>query len=368
MTKLSEVPRESSADTPPQKFGDYFLLILKILIWFIVFCWWSTSNYLNSLYIDTDASYPVFGKTKVQEKGDMVERPKESMLRKKGLSRFENLGLTKPAEYMSEQYVDENVNNNPYATRWFNQGPINMSDQKEIQAKVNLKWWMERTQQSSYQLGGLILHYVFNAFKRLAQGIDPTSNADPSKADPSKADTGSSSLLVKLFSFLLWLMFGIVSNLLFASFLLLVFLMWIPGFLGGLTAFMPLAYYTVSPILQLGKKGLILFCTFVWMCIFGWVTVFPVIYEFFYLLYLLSFKQIMDNKGRFITELIKRLKQLVYIYVLVAVIIAFASKELPNETKYTIAGVCGAMLLYLFYTGYNMYKMHQTTKAYTPII
>ena len=358
MTKLSEVPRESSADTPPQKFGDYFILILKILIWFIVFCWWSTSNYLNSLYIDTDASYPVFGKTKVQEKGDMVERPKESMLRKKGLSRFEDLGLTKPAEYMSEQYVDKTVNNNPYATRWFNQGPINMSDQKEIQAKVNLKWWMERTQQSSYQLGGLILHYVFNAFKRLAQGIDPTSNADP-----SKADTGSSSLLVKLFSFLLWLMFGIVSNLLFASFLLLVFLMWIPGFLGGLTAFMPLAYYTVSPILQLGKKGLILFWTFVWMCIFGWVTVFPVIYEFFYLLYLLSFKQIMDNKGRFITELIKRLKQLVYIYVLVAVIIAFASKELPNETKYTIAGVCGAMLLYLFYTGYNMYKMHQTTKA-----
>ena len=92
------------------------------------------------------------------------------------------------------------------------------------------------------------------------------------------------------------------------------------------------------------------------MCIFGWVTVFPVIYEFFYLWYLLSFKQIMDNKGRFITELIKRLKQLVYIYVLVAVIIAFASKELPNETKYTIAGVCGVMLLYLIYCGYKLYQ------------
>jgi hypothetical protein len=350
-TNLSDV--KTSDPTPPQKFWDYFLLILKILVGFIVFCWWSTSNYLNSLYIDTDVSYPVFGKKKVQEKGKMEPRDDQT-----ALSRYKNLGLTKPAEYMSAQYVE--TTNNPYATRWFNPGPINMKDENEIKAKVNLKWWMERTQQSSYQLGGLILHYVFNAFKSLAQGIDPSkadpSKADPSKADPSKANPGSSSSIVQLFSFLLWLMFGILSNGLFASFLLLVFLMWIPGFLGGLTAFMPLTYYTASPILQLGKKGIILFWTFVWMCIFGWVTVFPVIYEFFYLWYLLSFKQIMDNKGRFITELIKRLKQLVYIYVLVAVIIAFASKELPNETKYTIAGVCGVMLLYLIYCGYKLYQ------------
>jgi hypothetical protein len=182
-------------------------------------------------------------------------------------------------------------------------------------------------------LGGLILHHVFNGLNGLVQMIDPN------KADPSKADTGPSASLVQFFSFLLWIVFGMGSIALFALLLVLVFFMWIPGFLGGLTAFMPLAYFTASPILQLYKKGLILCLTFALMCVFGWVSGFPVIYEFGYLLYLMIFKQMKDDGSRFITELMKRMKQLVFIYVLVAVIIAFASKDLPNETKYTIAGV-----------------------------
>lgn len=325
---------DSPVSTPPQKFGDYFILITEILAGFIAFGWLTTSNYLNSLYIDTDASYPVFGKTKVQEKGAPIPRQNPTVWLK-----HENLGLTKPAEYMSEQYVNSK-RHNPYAT-WFNPGVIDMSNEDEIKEKVNMKWWLERTQQSSYQIGGLILHYVFNGLNSLVQVIDP-NKADPSKTSPSAS-------LVQFFSFIIWIVFGIGSIALFALLLVLVFFMWIPGFLGGLTAFMPLAYFTASPILQLYKKGLILLLTFAWMCVFGFVTGFPVIYEFGHLLYLMTFKQLKDDSSRFITHFMTRMKQLVFIYVLVAVIIAFASKDLPDATKYTVAGACFATMLYIAY-------------------
>lgn len=324
---------DSPVSTPPQKFGDYFILILKILVGFVVFCWGATSNYLNSWHINTNTSYPVFGEVEVLKAGDKVERPENSMLRKKQLSRFENLGASTPAEYMSKQYVSEV--DNPYAT-CVNPGPIKMSDQAQIKEKVNMKWWLERTQQSSYQAGGYILHYVFNAFNRWVKAVEP--NADTKGVHETMLD--------KFFSFLLWFMFAIVSNGLFSSFLFLVFLMWIPGFLGGLIAFMPHTYFTASPILKLCYKAFLLFWTFVWMCIAGWVTIFPVIYEFGHLLYLLTFKQLMDDKGRFITELMKRMKQLMIIYTMVAVIIAFTSKDLPDATKITVAIVCGMVLIY----------------------
>lgn len=351
LTNLRDVPKSSSDATPPQKFGDYFVLILKILVGFIVFCWWATSNYLNSLYIDTKAMYPVFGKVTVVEAGEKVERSNDSMLRNKGLSKFEDFGATTSAETMSDQYVNK-VNNNPYATRFFNPGPIDMSNEEEINNKINLKWWMERTQQSSYQLGGIIMHYVFNAFKGIADKVDMSKADDTSKA--GDAATKAPNILVQFFSFLLWLLFAILSNATFVLFLGLVFLMWIPGFLGGLTAFMPLTYYTHSPILKLCYKGLLLFLTFIWMCIAGWVTVFPVIYEFGHLLYLMSFKQIRDDSSRFLYHFMKRMKQLIYIYVIVSLIIAFTSKDLPDTTKITVASVFGGLML--LYIAYQLYQ------------
>ena len=325
MTKLSDVvvTSDSSTPTPPQKFGNYFKLILKILAGFILFGWTSTSNYLNSLNIDTDAMYPI-GKT--------VERSPEHVLRKMGLSRLKNFGL--PLEM-------KDVKNNPYATM-FNPGPIDMSSEEEIKKKVGFSWWFEQTQQTSYELGGLILHYVFNFFKGQVQGIDEETKSD------------SKSSLLQFFSFLQWFVFGTLSNLLFALFLGLVFLMWIPGFLGGLTAFMPFTYNVHSPILKLCYKGFLLFWTFVWMCISGWITVFPVIYEFLHLLYLLLFKQLKDDKNGFVDEFMKRMKQLVYIYIVVAVIAAFAAKDLPQETKVTVAVVC------VVYAAYKWYQSHKS--------
>jgi len=261
---------------------------------FILFCWTSTSNYLNSLNINTDDMYPI-GKTM------------------------------------------NDVKINPYATR-FNPGGIDMSREKEIKEKVGMAWWYERTQQSSYQVGGLILHYVFNFF-----------NGWTGKEDGNDKK-GINKIIFQFFSFLQWLfIFVIGSNACFAILLVFVFLLWIPGFLGGLTAFMPFTYYTASPILKLAYKGFLLFLTFVGMCIAGWVTFFPVIYGFFHLLYLTLFKQLKDDLAGFVDVFMKRMGQLMYIYITVAFIIALASKDLPDETKITVSVVFGVSLCYAAY-------------------
>lgn len=298
MIKLSDVDvtMDSSVPTPLQKISKYFRLILKILAGFILFGWTSTSNYLNSLHIDPNEMYPILDKSK--------------------------------------------NGNNPYATR-FNPGPIDMANEDEIKKKLGLLWWFERTQQSSYQLGGLILHNVFAFFKSQVQGIRQEATGE------------SNSSLLQFFSFFQWCIFGTLSNLLFALLSMIVlFLMWIPGFLGGLTAFMPLTNFTRSQILRLFQKGFILGWTFMWMLMFGWVTLFPVIYEFLHLCYLVLFKQMKDNKNRFVDEFMKRMKQLIYIYIAVAFIVTIASKDLPQETKITVAAVLGVSLLYAAYKRY----------------
>ena len=276
-------------DYPLSNLGDYFILILEILAGFLVFCWIATSNYLNAKFIDTDASYPIFGKNKVRDD-----------------------------------------DNNPYATR-FTPGPIDMSKESEIDEKVGLRWWLERTQQSSYQPGGLILHKVFDVLKGFTDRID-------------ESDKSSSTMATRIFTSILRTLFDIISLILFASFFGLVFGMWIPGWVGGLTAFLPLAYFTSSAFLQFFKNVFILFWSFVWMCIAGWVTVFPVIWQFFYLIYLVYVKQLRDDPGRFGAEFLKRMQSLVYIYVLIALIIAFASSELPIPTKVTV-GVVSAIVI-----------------------
>jgi hypothetical protein len=290
LTNLSDVVVEQDGTEPtsPHLILNYFKLILKILAVFILFAWTSTSNFLNSLNIDTVAMYPVT-----------------------------NL-----------------VKTNPYATM-FNPGRINMSDEKEIKAKVGMAWWFELTQQTSYQVGGLILHYVFNFFKDKVNGIKAGEESGKNK-----------SILFQFFSFLQWFIFAILTNALFALFLILVLFLWIPGVLGGLTAFMPLTYHTRSAFLKLCYKGFLLFWTFVLLCVAGWVTIFPVIYGFLHLLYLMFFKQLMDNQTGFVNEFMKRMKQLVYIYVSVAIILAFTTDDFSKATKTTIGVAWVAYVLY----------------------
>jgi len=323
------MPTASDSDYSVTPFMDYGVLIIKILGGFFLFCWLTTSNYLNSLHINTDASYPLFNKKEVEIK-TTYDAGMDAKDRSATVTKLVNESLT------SNQKI------NPYATR-FDPGPVNMSNKEERNDKVKtFSWWWERTQQSSYQLGGTILHHVFDFFNGQLKGLDDKSG---SASTDTPAGSKTLSMIVQLFAFMKWLLFGIVSNALFLIFLAAVFGMWIPGWLGGLTAFMPLTYSIYSLAWQLISQGVLLFFTFLWMCVAGWVTIFPVIYEWFYLLYLMFIKQLNDDSSRFGNEFVKRAKQLIGIYVLVAVIIAVASNELPKDTKITIGTIFGFILV-----------------------
>jgi hypothetical protein len=259
------------------------MTILQLLVAFILFCWTTTTNYLNGLHIDTDKTYPLTIN-----------------------------GVT-----------------NPYITA-LNPGPIDTSNQADVSKKVDISWWLECTQQSSNHFFGSILHRVFNFFKFMINNDDPVA---------------------ALFSvsFLKWIGFGLLSNITMLALFCIVFFIWIPGWLGGLTAFMPLTYYTASPILKLAYKGFILFWTFVWMCIAGCVTFYPVIRQFCNLIYITWFKQIFDDPSRFGNEFMKRMKELVFLYVIVSIVVGFAYSELPNETKITVAVISAIPLFFAFY-------------------
>lgn len=313
-------------DYTPSNLGDYFILILEILAGFIVFCWIATSNYLNATTINIDATYPIGDKIVVikHEDADLLKNPGK-------LRKLENFGLPKQSEVTQTGYGD----NNPYAT-WFYPGTINMKISDEIDKNVGLRWWLERTQQSSYELGGFILNKVFKGLQEFTV-----------KIDENEKSTTMATMAARIFTSILHILVDILSVCMFTIFLGLVFGMWIPGWLGGLTAFMPLTYYSNWKFL---KSVFILFATFVLMCLGGWVvTVFPVIWQFFYLIYLMFVKQLRDDAGRFGAEFLKRMQSLVYIYVVTALIIAFASTELPIPTKVTVGIVSGiAIVIHAF--------------------
>jgi hypothetical protein len=302
-------------DYSSSNLGDYFILILEILAGFLVFCWIATSNYLNAANIGIDATYPI------GEDETVIERIDADRLQNPGpFRKFENFGLPIRSKVTQTVYKV-----NPYATR-FDPGTINFKDENDINAKVGLRWWFERTQQSSYQLGGSILNRVFKGLKGFTDKID-------------ESDNSSSTMAARVFTSILRILVDIFSVCTFTIFLGLVFGMWIPGWFGGLTAFLPTTYYTASGFLKACKVLIVLFLSFWLMVFLGWVTIFPVIWQFFYLIYLMFVKQLRDNAGRFGTEFLKRMQSLVYIYVVTALIIAFASTELPIPTKVTVGGV-----------------------------
>ena len=274
--------------TPPSNFGDYFMSILQLLVAFLLFCWTTTTNYLNGLHINTDKTYPL---------------------------------------------TIINGDTNPYATA-LSPGQIDTRNQANVSKIVGLRWWLECIQQSSYHFFGSILHRVFNFFKLMMDDWSSSNDDSP---------------LVKLFSFsfLKWVGFGLISNLVMLALFCIVCFMWIPGWFGGLTAYLPTTYYTASGFLKACEVILMLFLSFLGMISVGWVfTIIPVIVQFFKLIYITWFQQIFDDPARFGNQFMTQMKQLIYIYILMAVIMAFASNELPNSTKYTIAAVSGVSVLW----------------------
>jgi hypothetical protein len=265
------------------------MTILQLLVAFILFCWTTTTNYLNGLHIDTAKTYPI----------TIIN------------------GVT-----------------NPYATA-LNPGPIDTSNQADVSKKVWMSWWWECIQQSSYHFFGSILHRVFNFFKfMMDDSSNPNNNDDPVAA---------------LFSFLKWIGFGLLSNITMLALFCIVFFICIPGWFGGLTAFLPTTYYTASGFLKACKVIIVLVFSLLLMILVGWVTFYPVIRQFCNLIYITWFKQIFDDPSRFGNEFMKRMKQLVLLYVIVSIVVGFAYSELPSSTKYTIAAVSGVLLLYMIW-------------------
>jgi cobalamin synthase len=81
-----------------------------------------------------------------------------------------------------------------------------------------------------------------------------------------------------------------------------------------------------------------LFClsAFLTIC-FGWISIFPVIYEFFYLIYLFLFKQLAVNSDKLGPEFTKRMSSLMTGFVILAVIVAVI--QLPLTSAGVIAGI-----------------------------
>ena len=116
----------------------------------------------------------------------------------------------------------------------------------------------------------------------------------------------------------------------------LLYVMWIPGWIGGLFAFMPLTYTINSMILKLICKFWLFIGSFIMMCVAGIVTGFPVLYEFVYLFYLFFVKQLFsDDRTKFFNEFMSRMKHLIIVFVVVAIVVA--AVQLPPAAAGTMA-------------------------------
>ena len=278
-------------------FKNYAIHITKILVAFLIFGWMTATNYCNTLGMDVDKDYPV-----------------------------DNTTLNK----LSAQ------NKNPYCSSLVGCGYI--SDVKEDSNKFeSMSRWFQSTQESSYEIGGKILNKFFKFSQYL---LGKHTLADPTlpntKVEFKASDTG-------FLSFVIWVIFGLFTHFSFSLMLVLLFAMWIPGWIGGLLAFMPITYTTQSTVLKIAYKITVFILSFIFMCVAGIVTVFPVIYEFVYLFYLFFLKQLFSaDPSKVGDEFMRRMKQLIIVYVIVALIVA--AVQLPPAAA-------GAMAIVVLLSG-----------------
>lgn len=268
-------------------FEHYGKTMIRILVAFIIFGWTTATHYCNALSINVDKDYPV-----------------------------DNATLNALAKQ----------NKNPYCSSLVDCEYI--SDVASEGSKfASMARWFQITQSSSYEIGGKILNKFFKFSKYL---LGETSFSGSSKARPSnKSDTG-------FLAFIIWLVFGLFTQISIVVMLSLLYVMWIPGWIGGLFAFMPLTYTINSMILKLICKFWLFIGSFIMMCVAGIVTGFPVLYEFVYLFYLFFVKQLFsDDRTKFFNEFMSRMKHLIIVFVVVAIVVA--AVQLPPAAAGTMA-------------------------------
>lgn len=266
----------------PTPFVNYLYTMVQILLWLFLFCFITTNNYLNAKYFDED-DYPV-GSTL----NDLIKK-----------------------------------NQNPYCCSYVECKEVSLKDSENVS---KLSWWFQTTQESCYRVAGMGLHYYLKFLQKWCIGDDGIPY------------TG-------YISFARWTIFGILTLITIGLLLSFVWVIFFPGWFGGLFAFMKLQTNDIN------KFALFCFSAFLTIC-FGWVSVFPVIYEFFYLLYMFFMKQILTPTNNYGGEFSKRMSNMVVVFVIVAVIVAMV--QLPTISAAIIASIM--FLTMLFMKNKSLYK------------
>ena len=259
-----------------KQFIDYLMFMLNVFIGLVLFCYITTNNYLNVKEFDPTEDYPT---------GDILK----SIIKTNSSSNIEPV-----SPYCSSRVECKSV---PF-------------DESENVAKFSL--WLQTTQESCYRLGGMGLHYYFKFMQKWGIGAD------------------SGIPYTDFLPFIRWVIFGWITLISIGIMLCIVWLIFIPGWFGGLFAFIKLKTYAI--------KQAALFClsAFLTIC-FGWISIFPVIYEFFYLVYLFFFKQLATNSDKLGPEFTNRMSNLMTWFVIVAVIVALI--QLPLASAGVIGGI-----------------------------
>ena len=289
-------------------FKTYAAHIAKILVTFILFGWTTSTNYCNTLGMkNVDTDYPVDKAT-----------------------------LNK----LSEQ------NKNPYCSSLVSCEYIN-DVSKERDKLQSMSRWFQITQESSYELGGKILNRFFKFSKYLLGNhtLSVQTSLNPVTSNNIEFKASDDGFL----SFFIWVIFGAFTQISFSVMLMLLFVMWIPGWIGGLLAFMPITYTTQSLALKGLYKITVFFCSFALMCVVGFVSGFPVIYEFGYLFYLFYFKQLFsDNPTNVSNEFMRRMKHLILVFVVVALIVAAVQLPPPAAGAMAVAVLLSGGIVHHF--------------------
>ena len=301
LNRINDYPGTGTNAQPSwsdKPFKDYGKDIAKILVTFILFAWSTSTNYCNTLQmVNVDTDYPI-DKTTLDTLSAKNENPYCSNL-------------------VSNEYISD-VN----------------KDRNKFQS---MSRWFQTTQESSYEIGGKILNKFFKFSKSLL-GKTHTLNIQTSLKPVASKNIEFKASDDGFLSFFIWLVFGAFTQFSFSCMLVLLFAMWIPGWIGGLLAFMPMTYATQSLALKGLYKITVFICSFILMCVVGFVSGFPVIYEFGYLFYLFYFKQLFSDDPMIVTnEFMRRMKPFILVFVIVALIMA--AVQLPPASAVIMAVV-----------------------------
>jgi len=234
-----------------------------------------------------------------------------------------NMLAFKPEDYpigdVLAKIIATNPNDNPYCSRIVS---CESFDVDHISLNALVKLWFERTQQTCYQTVGYGLNKYFSYLNWGFKGDIPYDH-------------------IFSISFIRWFLFGIITILSLTLMLCLVWGVFAIGWVAGILTFL-------KPNETASRKLLSFFVTILLTIIGGWISIFPVIFEFFYLIYLFLFKQFIKDPTTFSTEFTKRMSNFIVLFVIAAIIVAGA--QFPPETAAVAGGVVilvGALVHYL---------------------